>query len=186
MVKVQHVAVKVFVERGVTVDLVEAIPVFHRWIRERTVPEILIDVADYRHVCNGPGVVLIGFEADYALDQTKGELGLLYRRKQVDTAGPVEQLRQACRRALVACRRLAVEPEFKGQLRFDEGCWEVIFNDRLLVPNTSESYEAVAGPLRAVFSELWGGAEVWLERVGDPRERLTVRLRRGSPLAAAT
>ena len=43
------------------------VPVFHDWIRERVVPdELLIDVADYSHVPDGPGVMIIGHHADYA------------------------------------------------------------------------------------------------------------------------
>ena len=70
---IQHVRVKIFARESV--DLGAAIPVFHRWIQDRVCPEMLIDVADYRHVPNGPGVVLMGHEASYSLDNTKGRLG---------------------------------------------------------------------------------------------------------------
>ena len=33
------------------------IPVFHRWIKEHVLPEMVIDVANYAHVPKGPGVV---------------------------------------------------------------------------------------------------------------------------------
>ncbi len=79
---IQHVMVKVFAREPVSIDLGEAIPIFHRWIQDHVCPELLIDVADYRHVPNGPGVMLIGHEANYSLDMTKGRLGLLYNRKQ--------------------------------------------------------------------------------------------------------
>jgi len=100
---VQHVRVKIFALEPV--DLAGAIPVFHRWIQERVRPEMLIDVADYRHVPNGPGVMLIGYEADYSLDNTKGRLGLLYSRKQAGGAAQ-ENLRQAYDAAVAACRLL--------------------------------------------------------------------------------
>ena len=63
---IDHVNVKVFAKAPV--DLAAAIPVFHRWIQEGACEELLIDVADYRHVPAGPGVVLIGHEANYSLD----------------------------------------------------------------------------------------------------------------------
>src|SRR3954465_15468889 len=113
---IQHVRVKVFARRPVSID--DAIPVFHRWIQDRVCPEMLIDVADYRHVPNGPGVMLIGHEANYSLDNTKGRLGLLYSRKQGGGA-PQENLSQAFDSAVTACRRLESEPEFDGQLKFD-------------------------------------------------------------------
>ena len=49
--------------------------VFHQWIRDSVCPEMLIDVADYRHVPAGPGVMLIGHEANYSLDNRENRLG---------------------------------------------------------------------------------------------------------------
>ncbi|HEV8246140.1 MAG TPA: hypothetical protein VGP93_10250, partial [Polyangiaceae bacterium] len=57
------------------------VPVFHRFIRDHVLDELLIDVADYAHVHHGPGVVLVGHAADYYMDQGEGRLGLLYSRK---------------------------------------------------------------------------------------------------------
>ena len=87
----QHVQVKFPAgEAGAgTVDLAAAIPVFHRWIQQQALPGLLLDVADYRHVPEGPGVVLVAHEAIYGLDQGGGRLGLLYnRRTRLDAAPP--------------------------------------------------------------------------------------------------
>ena len=43
---------------------------------------LLIDVADYEHVPNGPGTVLVSHEANIHLDLADGRPGLLYIRKQ--------------------------------------------------------------------------------------------------------
>ena len=51
---VQHINVKVFVAEGVAIDVADAVGVFHRWIKESVCPEMLIDVAEYRHVPAGP------------------------------------------------------------------------------------------------------------------------------------
>ena len=59
----------------------QLIPVFHRWIREQAMPELLIDVADYSHVPAGPGVMVIGHEANYSVDNRENRLGLLYNRR---------------------------------------------------------------------------------------------------------
>src|SRR5947207_13377236 len=114
---IQHVRVKIFAREPVSADLGAAIPVFHRWIQDRVCPEMLIDVADYRHVPNGPGVMLIGHEANYSLDTAKGRLGLLYSRKQPGGAAQ-EDLRQAFDAAVAARRPLQAEPEFAGKLKF--------------------------------------------------------------------
>ena len=62
---VQHVNVKFFVDGELNVDWERFIEVFHVWIAEQSTDELLIDVADYRHVPMGPGVILVGHEEDY-------------------------------------------------------------------------------------------------------------------------
>ena len=66
--------------------------------------ELLIDVADYLHVHNGPGIMLIGHEADYSLDNRAGRLGLLYNRKEQLDGTTQEKLAQAARAALTAAQ----------------------------------------------------------------------------------
>jgi hypothetical protein len=167
---VEHVRVKIFA-REPAPDLAGAIPVFHRWIQDRLRPEMLIDVADYRHVPNGPGVMLIGHEANYSLDCAKGRLGLLYSRKQAGGAAQ-ENLRQAYDSAVEACRRLEEEPEFAGKLKFDYDACEISIGDRLLAPNTQETYLALKPELDRFLADVFPSHT--LERRGDPRELFSV------------
>ncbi len=164
----QHVNVKIFAEPPV--DFGPAVTVFHRWIQDSVCEELLIDVADYRHVPAGPGVVLVGHEANYSLDNSRNRPGLLYNRK-----APVEDgLVQALRAALRACIRLEQEPEFEGRLRFDTGALEITINDRLLAPNTDETFGALRPRLEAALAAVYGPRPFRIERVGEPRERLRV------------
>jgi hypothetical protein len=166
---IQHVRVKIFAREPV--DLAGAIPVFHRWIQDRACPEMLIDVADYRHVPNGPGVMLIAHEANYSLDQTKGRLGLLYSRKLAG-GGAQENLRQAYEAAVAACRRLEGEPEFAGKLKFDTAGCEISINDRLLAPNADDTYAALKPELDRFLAGVFTSYSI--ERRGEPRELFCV------------
>ena len=172
---VQHVNVKIFAQQPVLMDQADAIPVFHRWIQNKVTGELLIDVADYRHVPNGPGIMLIAHEAHYALDSTDGRLGLLYNRRLAAEGSTQAKLQQAYDAALATARRLEEEPEFRGKLKFHPGDIEVIFNDRLITPNTDETFAALEPELNAFFNELWGAGTFELERTGEPRDRLRVR-----------
>ena len=78
----QHINVKFFIENPESVNLADYSAVFNLWIQKHALEELLIDVADYLHVHNGPGLMLIGHEADYSLDNRAGRLGLLYNRKE--------------------------------------------------------------------------------------------------------
>ena len=79
---IQHINIKFYLENPQTVNLADFAAVFNTWIQAQRLEELLIDVADYLHVHNGPGIMLIGHEADYSLDNRLRKLGLLYNRKE--------------------------------------------------------------------------------------------------------
>jgi hypothetical protein len=171
---VQHINLKIFVEGtpDTASALGEAVAVFHRWIRDSVCPEMLIDVADYRHVPAGPGVLLIGHEANYSLDNRENRLGLLYNRKAPLDGGFQSRLKQAHDAALEACRLLEQEAPFSGRLKFDRNEIAVFINDRLLAPNNDGTWEA----LRPEFEKFFAGFRV--ERHGEPRDLFRVGVTR--------
>jgi len=175
---IQHINVKLFALRPEPEGVLDAaIPVFHRWIQNAACPELLIDVADYRHVPDGPGVILIGHEANYSLDCEAGRLGLLYNRRTRCEGSFEERLRLSHERALQAARMLEREPEFAGILKFDPACLEVVVNDRLLAPNTHETWQAVRPAMESFFWGVFGECEFTLDWASaDPRERFRVRV----------
>jgi hypothetical protein len=179
--ELQHINVKIFAQEPVPENCADAIAVFHRWIQQRVTSELLIDVADYLHVPEGPGIMLLGHEAHYALDSSHRRLGLLYNRRTTIEGSTQDKLRQAYDAALAACKRLEMEPEFKGKLKFHPGDLEVMVNDRALAPNTTETFAALKPELEQFFDGLFGAGGFDLEHVGEPRERLRVAVRVKSP-----
>ncbi|MCH2200898.1 MAG: hypothetical protein MK102_02930 [Fuerstiella sp.] len=147
---VQHVNIKFFVDGELTVELDKVIELFHRWTAEQIRDELLIDVADYRHVPAGPSVALIGHEADYVLDNTGYRYGLRYNRKTALDGSNEHRMLQAVRSALQACELL--EAEF-ATLRFNRREFEITVNDRALAPNTEETRVAFEPILRSFIGE---------------------------------
>ncbi len=180
---VQHINIKFFIEKPEEVKLEEYSGIFNSWIQRRVTPELLIDVADYIHVHNGPGVILIGHEADYSLDHRAGRPGLLYNRKAQVDGSVQEKLAQATGAALSAARLLETE----NGVKFNGRETQVIINDRLLVPNTSETFAALGPDLRTFFDRLYNGTEYTLTYHSvDPRERFTVDVKVATPLGLET
>src|SRR5882724_12691171 len=117
--QLQHVNVKLLVRNTEEVHLEPLIPVFHGWIQNQVGEGLLLDVADYRHVPAGPGVVLIGHEGNYSVDNTDNRLGVRYNRKAALEGSNEDRLKQAARAALTACQRLEAEVRLGGRLRFN-------------------------------------------------------------------
>ncbi|MGB0715201.1 MAG: hypothetical protein ACPGXK_04940 [Phycisphaerae bacterium] len=140
--ELQHIVSKIFVEGELPVDQVHVINLFHDWIKQESLPELLIDVADYRHVPSGPGVMLIAHEADYNLDFTDGRCGLRYNRKAAAEGSNEDKLKQAFSAAAVACERLEAHFASDG-LRFSRTNFEIQVNDRAIAPNTPETDAAL-------------------------------------------
>jgi hypothetical protein len=160
--------------------------VFHAWVREQSMPELLIDVADYRHVPNGPGVMLIGHEGDYNMDHGGGRFGLRYNRKAALGGTNDARFRQALASVARACIRLEEHFAADGPLTFRRDGFAWFINDRAIAPNTAETLAAVEPELRASLQSMLGHDGFRIEHHADPRARfgVTVSVDQAIDLAA--
>ena len=172
------VQVKVFSSTQISVE--SYIPVFHRWIRDSVLGELMIDVVDYSHVANGPEVVLLGHASDYMLDRQGGRLGLLYSVKRElpsDEGSFLPPLRRALRACLLLEREQGPEP-----LAFRTDELLIRINDRLLASNDDATFQRFEPALKAALKRLYGDAGFEVMRVGEPRDAFSVAVR--APSAA--
>jgi hypothetical protein len=180
----QHVIVKLLLANPAEVHLDPLIPVFHSWIRDKVFDEMLLDIADYQHVPDGPGVVLIGFEGDYSVDNTDHRLGVRYNRKTPLDGSNQDRLKQAARAALTAAQRLDADSRLNGTFRISGQEIEIFFNDRLLAPNTEATRKTAEPELKSFLQKLFPGAEFSLEYAKDPRRLFGVTARTSRPFSA--
>jgi len=175
-VELQHLNVKLAFGCPEGIGLDALIPVFHSWIQDQVCDELLLDVADYRHVPDGPGIVLIGHEANYSVDHTDGRLGLRYNRKTVSPGTNQDRLEQAVRSTIRAAQRLAEDAPEGEKLAINGQEMEIWINDRLLAPNREETRSALASELRTFLDKLFAGSSYTLSFDPDPRKLLTARI----------
>jgi len=166
----QHVNVKLFIEGELPFDPSRFINTFHEWIQTEAMPELLIDVADYCHVPDGPGVLLVAHEADYSMDHTDGRWGLRYNRKAPIAGSNGVRFRQALSATAGACCQLEKDFANDGPLKFSRTAFEVFINDRALAPNTPETLAAFQSEVRSFLSGL-GHTDFRLESHSDARRR---------------
>lgn len=171
----QKLNVKFFVADSNRVPLETFIHIFNSWIQASDGE--YYDIADYSHLHDGPGVLLIAHEANISMDNSGDRLGLLYNRKQVLSGGSEEKLQFVFKVALEFCRRIEDEPSLKERLKFRGNEALFLINDRRAAPNSEETFREVRPELEKLAGKLYGRSEFTLEHNPDPRERLSVHIR---------
>jgi hypothetical protein len=175
--------IKFFAPDAAKFDILKLIPVYHRWIQQHSLDDLLIDVADYSHVPAGPGVMLIAHEGNYALDETGHERGVVYYSKHTLNGEFSERLALVARKALKAARLLSEDATLEGELKVSGNQLQFFANDRLVAPNTDAAFAELEPALRAFLNRLYAGAPYTLVRERDPKERLSVRVQTDTPVS---
>ncbi|MGH8205887.1 MAG: hypothetical protein ACRETK_03835 [Steroidobacteraceae bacterium] len=178
--------VKFFAEDGERIDILKLIPMYHRWIQQELLSDLLIDVADYSHVPAGPGVMLIALEGNYALDETGHERGVMYYSKRRLAGELPERFAQVASKALKAAVLMSADAELEGAVRLPGNRLQLFANDRLVAPNTDATYAELEPALTAFLDRLYAGARYTLVREADPHERLSVRVQAEGEVALQT
>lgn len=168
--------IKFFAQGADRIDILKVIPIYHRWIQQSALEDLLIDVADYSHVPSGPGVMLIAHEGNYALDETGHERGVVYYSKQKLSGDLSERFAHVAHRALQAADLMAADAELEGALKVPGNRLQFFANDRLVAPNTDSVYAELEPAFKAFLDRLYAGVPYKLERETDPKERLSVRV----------
>jgi hypothetical protein len=150
------------------------VEVFHRWIQSSALPELMIDVADYEHVHDGPRTYFCGHESDYIIDHGEGRPGLVYVRKRVLNDESDRRLKDSLGRI---SRVAALLGDAIPDLRFEESELRVVALDRLNAPNNEATFTIAKNELTNVLGQAWQGMDVTHDSVSDPRAPLSLRVR---------
>jgi hypothetical protein len=175
--KSPEVSVKLFVDDHTVVRPQELIAVFHRWIEEGTLEdELMIDVAIYEHVPNGPGIVLVCDHAHYYFDVRGGRWGLRYRGRRAARGSGEEAVTRAFARVLGAAALLENDPGLEGRYRFRTDEVEFGVFDRRLAPSDEATLAAVRPALESAVEALYGEPARSLTLVSEPKEPFMVTI----------
>jgi hypothetical protein len=161
----ERIQLKMYLEPSEHFELEPLIPVFHRFIRDQVINELMIDVVDYSHVPSGPGVVLIGHAADYYVGELDGRFGLVYSRKRSAPA-PDARLEDALRRLTNVARLLEQDSTLK--LRFRTNELSLRLTDRLNASNDDASFASAKAEVEPLLARIYG-APVTALRLAEPR-----------------
>ena len=151
-----------FAEPVAAVSAKTIIPVFHKWIREQSIDELLIDVADYTHLPSGPKALLVGHEANLAIEANSDCVGLCYIRKRNAPEQLAQNLVSGAKTLVQAAQMLESDSDAMLNGNFTFQTDKLVFspNDRLLAPNTPAIDEALKNTLQTFGEQLHGTKSV--------------------------
>ncbi len=174
--EVHRLGIKFFAADPASVRLEDFIPIFHSWIQKQNLDgHLLIDVHDYSHMHQGPGILLVAHEGNFSIDMSDGRPGLLYYRKTPTALSPAEHLTTIFKSALQACRLM----EKDTHVRFNMDELLIIVNDRLNAPNDHATFSELQPLLASALKRSFDGAEFEVTRSSaDTKERFTAQCRR--------
>lgn len=147
--------------------------VLHDWVARRALDDVLVDVADYRHVADGPGIVLVGAHANYSLTNQRGQVRFSCFRKRGRLHGesPVfDTLRYALRAAELLENELT-----DAQLCFDTQRLELRALDRRMTSFGSFSLQRFGTRVTEDLTLVYGSVPVLSELGDDARPGINVR-----------
>lgn len=171
-----RISAKLYADNPEVLDPADVIPLFHGWIQRRTLDGVPIDVADYAHVPDGPGVMLIGHEADRALDLGEGRPGALYARKREGVGTLAERVAAAIAGADRVADDIEADPLGSG-VRFGRDEILLRISDRLRAPNDDATLEALRPAVEEALATARPGRAATLGRdTADPKGPLTIRV----------
>ena len=142
-------------------DLSGAAAVYHRFIQRGLVEGFIIDVADYRHVPNGPGMMLVGQDVEYNL--TPSSFSVTLKRAGEDTGA---QFQRAVRMLLGAADEINADGSLPTT--FDFSNWTVSVADRKL-GTSAEVQTQTIDAVSPVATEIFGTADVTAVKAADAR-----------------
>ena len=173
MSELSRLGIKLFATGSTFVRVKDFVPIFHSWIQKQCVKDhLLIDVHDYSHIHNGPGILLVAHEGNFTTDLAEGRLGLAYFRKLPAGNTLEETLSASLRSVREAASLIEDEPSLDGRMRFRNDELLVISNDRLLAPNDTATFEGLQPTLAKVF----GANSRFTHSSAGTKDRLTIQV----------
>lgn len=161
-----RIAIKFFLQSSL--DTEKLILSLHRWIQEQSLSgHLLIDVASYQHVSDGPKVVLVSHEANISYDDSDGKPGLIYQRKRPMAGAFAEQFAKVLAASLEACSKLETDDQLASSAKFKTDHFTVKIMDKLRAPNEQSTLWQIEPSIQSTLEKVFG-AKGTLEQYIDP------------------
>ena len=178
----QKFGVKLFFNTNGSINSKDFIPVFHNWIQDKIVDNhLLIDVADYSHIPDGPGVMLVAHEGNFSLDQESQQPGIMYMRKTEIAGSFTERFNKVLSTVIKAANRLS-DKDVSKKVDCKFNSFRFIANDRLYAENTAHNQELYKQEIQKALNNIYPDNKLEFKDVSCKNERLAFTIRLGNEI----
>ena len=168
----QKFGIKLFFQPNGSYPSRDFIPELHRWIQNDSIPQhMLIDVVDYSHIPDGPGIMLIAHEGQFSFDLENNQPGVFYLRKTKLNGNFDERIHSVLNTA-VHSAGLIQKNEFGKEVQFLNKSFRFIANDRRLAENNKENQELYSDAFEGYLNKNYPSSKWELENFTEGEERL--------------
>lgn len=169
---------KMFLKQPVESDADFFVRLFHGWIQDQSLEDhLLVDVHNYNHMHEGPGILLVAHQAHFHLNLESRPPFFLYLRKKTAQTGPVTFPGLFLSGLRAAVQLQAARAPEGGEL-FDQTQFQIVAADRLRFPGGREGSKLLGQALRDSLDRFLDTFHFEIEETdGDPRGRATVTVR---------
>lgn len=110
------------------ISVSDVVNLFHDWIREEDEDKVLLDVADYSHVPNGPGIILVGFYENiyFEINGKHPAFAVVYKRP-ID-GDNTSKVKHVFSKAVIFANKF--QQAFEGKVTLDTENIKLGLNDR--------------------------------------------------------
>ena len=168
----QKFGIKLYLTSNNSFNSKSMISVFHSWIQSKAIDNhLLIDVADYSHIPDGPGVMLIAHEGHFSLDQENHEPGMMYMRISELEGAFKERFIHVLSITIQAANRLR-DNKINKEVDFIHNSFRFMTNDRRIADNTHKNQNLYKDEVQKALTEKYPTSEIEYEDISKENERL--------------
>ncbi len=164
--------IKFYFETGMNLNVKEVIPEFHQWIQTEAVEDhLLIDVVDYSHIPDGPGIMLIAHEGHFSIDHEKKLPGLMYQRRTEIEGDFTKRFASVFSTTLQTVIKME-NNSIEKSIQFKPNMFRFITNDRLAAENSDENQNYYKESVCTFIQREFQGSKLEINNISTKNERL--------------
>ncbi len=179
MENLQRINVKIFTPSPSDMELEPFLAILHNWLGKN---EDWLDIADYIHMINGPGVVLFGRICFVSFDNTDGDPGVLYGHRFGLPGSLKDRIQTVLDNAIITAQEIVCDPLCPSELQSQAQKLEISINDRGQAPNTAETAEVLEPVVQEVLEQRFGKGGFEIQRIEDPKRLFGYTVRLETPM----